>query len=113
MWSISELKLAFRALLKHPVMLRPLPFRDADRVVLINEHTPQFPLISLSAENYRDVCKEAQSLQACGEPVAILSDYLWKARFGGGGSGDQEEFCFLLLRRFLLISWLSCLKLSV
>jgi putative ABC transport system permease protein len=159
MWSISELKLAFRALLKHPgftsiavltialgvgansaifsvvdaVMLRPLPFRDADRVVLINEHTPQFPLISLSAENYRDVCQEARSLQACGafrnttlnmsggsepervlakmisanvlpmlgvtpaagrgfseqedtpggEPAAILSDYLWKARFGG------------------------------
>ena len=82
MWSISELRLAFRALLKQPgftsiavltialgvgansaifsvvdaVMLRPLPFRDADRVVLIHEHTPQFPLISLSAENYRDVC---------------------------------------------------------
>ena len=48
------------------VMLRPLPFRDADRVVLINEHTPQFPLISLSAENYRDVCRDARSLQACG-----------------------------------------------
>ena len=64
-----ELRLAFRALRKQPgftaiavltialgvgansaifsvvdaVMLRPLPFRDADRVVLINEHTPQFP----------------------------------------------------------------------
>ena len=159
MWSISELKLAFRALVKQPgftsiavltialgvgansaifsvvdaVMLRPLPFRDADRVVLVHEHTPQFPLLSLSAENYRDVCKEAQTLQACGafrnttlnmsggtepervlakmmsanvlpmlgvtpaagrgfsaeedtaggEPVALLSDYLWKARFGG------------------------------
>jgi len=30
-------------------MLRPLPFHDADRVVMINEHTPpQFPLLSLS-----------------------------------------------------------------
>src|SRR3954469_7304948 len=48
------------------VMLRPLPFRDADRVVMINEHTPQFPLLSLSAENYRDVCADARSLQACG-----------------------------------------------
>src|SRR4051794_18540098 len=47
-------------------MLRPLPFRDADRVVMINEHTPQFPLLSLSAENYRDVCAEARSVQACG-----------------------------------------------
>src|SRR4051794_33174130 len=92
MWLISELKLAFRALVKQPgfttiavvtvalgvgansaifsvvdaVMLRPMPFRDANRVVMINEHTPQFPLISLSAENYHDVCREAQSLQACG-----------------------------------------------
>jgi putative ABC transport system permease protein len=92
MWSISELRIAFRSLMKQPgfttiavvtialgvgansaifsvvdaVMLRPLPFRDAGRVVLINEHTPQFPLISLSAENYRDVCGEAQSFAACG-----------------------------------------------
>src|SRR3954454_5815505 len=48
------------------VMLRPLPFRDADRVVMINEHTPQFPVLSLSAENFRDVCREARSLKACG-----------------------------------------------
>ena len=48
------------------VMLRPLPFRDADRVVLINEHTPQFPVLSLSVENFRDVCREARSLKACG-----------------------------------------------
>ena len=89
---IREFRLACRALLKQPgfstiavltialgvgansaifsvvdaVMLRPLPFRDADRVVMINEHTPNFPLLSLSAENYRDVCAEARSLQACG-----------------------------------------------
>src|SRR3954468_2108451 len=48
------------------VMLRPLPFRDADRVVLINEHTPQFPVLSLSAENFCDVCRDARSLKACG-----------------------------------------------
>ncbi len=89
---LRELRLAFRALVKQPgfttiavltmalgvgansaifsvvdaVMLRPLPFREADRVVMINEHTPQFPLLSLSAENYRDVCAEARSFQACG-----------------------------------------------
>jgi putative ABC transport system permease protein len=88
---LFELRLAFRALMKHPgftaiavvtialgvgansaifsvvdaVMLRPLPFHDADRVVVINEHTPQFPQLSLSAENYRDVCRDATSLQAC------------------------------------------------
>ena len=48
------------------VMLRPLPFHDAGRVVVINERTPQFPLLSLSAENFRDVCREAATLQACG-----------------------------------------------
>lgn len=48
------------------VMLRPLPWRDADRVVMINEQKPQFALLSLSAENYRDVCHEATSFEACG-----------------------------------------------
>src|SRR6476469_951717 len=92
MWSISELKFAFRSLVKHPgfttvtvltialgvgansaiftvvdaVMLRPLPFRDADRVVMINEHTPQFQVLSLSAEHYRDVFREIAALQTCG-----------------------------------------------
>jgi len=87
-----ELRHAFRALRKQPgftaiavltialgvgansaiftvvdaVMLRPLPFRDAGRVVVINERTPQFPVLSLSAENYRDVCREATTLEACG-----------------------------------------------
>jgi putative ABC transport system permease protein len=87
-----EFRLAFRALRKQPgftsiavltvalgvgansaiftvvdaVMLRPLPFHDADRVVVINERTPQFPALSLSAENYRDVCREAATLQSCG-----------------------------------------------
>lgn len=89
---LRELRLAFRALRKQPgftaiavltialgvgansaiftvvdaVMLRPLPFRDADRVVVINERTPNFPVLSLSAENYRDVCREAGLLAACG-----------------------------------------------
>jgi putative ABC transport system permease protein len=48
------------------VMLRPLPFANADGVVMINEHTPQFPLLSLSAENFRDLCDQAKSFQACG-----------------------------------------------
>ena len=89
---LREFRLAFRALLKQPgftsiavltialgvgansaiftvvdaVMLRPLPFRDADRVVMLNESTPNFPLLSFSAENFRDLCKEAQALQVCG-----------------------------------------------
>jgi putative ABC transport system permease protein len=89
---MTDLRFAFRALRKEPgftavavltialgvgansaifsvvdaVMLRPLPFHDADRVVVINEHAPQFPLLSLSAENYRDMCAQAQSFDGCG-----------------------------------------------
>ena len=47
-------------------MLRPLPFHDADRVVVLNERTPNFPLLTFSAENYRDLCHDAQALEACG-----------------------------------------------
>jgi putative ABC transport system permease protein len=155
---LREFRFAFRALSKQPgfttiavltialgvganaaiftvvdaVMLRPLPFHDGDRVVILNERTPNFPLLTFSAENYRDVCKDAQTLQACGafrnftinlsggtepervaakmisanvlpmlgvapglgrtftpdedkpggEPVAMISSYLWQARFG-------------------------------
>ena len=156
---LRELRFAFRSLLKQPgftiitvvtialgvgansaifsvvdaVMLRPLPFHDADRVVVINEHTPTFPILSLSRENYQDVCAQSQSFSACGafrtttfnmsdgaepqrvagkqltanvlallgvspaigrtftpaedarggENVAMLSDELWRSRFGG------------------------------
>src|SRR6185295_18916333 len=89
---LREFRFAFRALLKQPgftaiavltialgvgansaiftvvdaVMLRPLPFHDADRVVILNERTPNFPLLTFSAENFRDVCHDVQALQACG-----------------------------------------------
>jgi putative ABC transport system permease protein len=156
---LREFRFAFRSLVKQPgfttiavltialgvgansaiftvvdaVMLRPLPFHDADRVVILNERTPTFPLLTFSAENYRDLCHDAKALQACGafrnftlnmsggtepervtakmmsanvlpmlgvtpvigrtftagedrpggEPVALISSYLWQARFGG------------------------------
>ncbi len=38
------------------VMLRPLPFANADRVVIVSERTPRFPVLSMSAENLLDVC---------------------------------------------------------
>ena len=89
---LRDLGLAWRSLLKQPgftsvalltvalgvgansaifsvvdaVMLRPLPFRDPDRVVVVNERLPQFPILSVSRENYQDVCAEARSFDACG-----------------------------------------------
>ena len=38
------------------VMLEPLPFANADRVVIVSERTPRFPVLSMSAENLLDVC---------------------------------------------------------
>ena len=89
---MRELRVAFRSLIKQPwfaavailtialgvgansaifsvvdaVILRPLPFADPDRVVMINERTSQFPTISVSAENFRDVCAQASSFETCG-----------------------------------------------
>src|SRR5579871_6961139 len=36
------------------VLLRPLPYRDPQGLVLLAEHWPQFPRLSLSYLNYRD-----------------------------------------------------------
>jgi putative ABC transport system permease protein len=56
------------------VMLEPLPFTDADRVVIVSERTPRFPVLSMSAENLLDVCgtrhmdarPPLQALASCG-----------------------------------------------
>jgi putative ABC transport system permease protein len=97
---MRELSLAFRSLRKQPgftaiavltialgvgansaifsvvdaVMLRPLPFASADRVVIVNERTPRFPVLSMSAENLLDVCGTGhtgahpplKALESCG-----------------------------------------------
>jgi putative ABC transport system permease protein len=36
------------------VLLRPLPYRDPEKLVLLSEHWPQFPRLSLSCLNYGD-----------------------------------------------------------
>jgi putative ABC transport system permease protein len=43
----------------YSVLLRPLPFPDPDRLVLISERAAQFPILSVSWQNLRDW--EAQS----------------------------------------------------
>jgi putative ABC transport system permease protein len=43
----------------YSVLLRPLAFRDADRVVMVSERAKQFPILSVSWQNLRDW--EAQS----------------------------------------------------
>ena len=36
------------------VLLRPLPYRDPAQLVLLSEHTPRFPLLSVSYQNFVD-----------------------------------------------------------
>ncbi|HEY6348110.1 MAG TPA: ABC transporter permease [Candidatus Angelobacter sp.] len=48
------------------VLLRPLPYRDPQRLVLLSEHWPQFPRLSLSYLNYQDWRDQSHSFEAVG-----------------------------------------------
>jgi putative ABC transport system permease protein len=52
------------------VLLRPLPYHDPQRLVLLSEHWPQFPRLSLSYLNYRDWRDQSHSFEA----VAAVHD---------------------------------------
>ena len=46
------------------VLLRPLPYRDPQRLMLLAEHWPQFPRLSLSYLNYKDWRDQSHSFEA-------------------------------------------------
>jgi putative ABC transport system permease protein len=48
------------------VLLRPLPYRDPQRLVLLSEHWPQFPRLSVSYLNYQDWRDQSHSYEAIG-----------------------------------------------
>jgi putative ABC transport system permease protein len=48
------------------VLLQPLPYRDPSRVVLLSEHTPRFPILSVSYENYKDWRDQSHSFESMG-----------------------------------------------
>src|SRR4051794_2935792 len=48
------------------VLLRPLPYRDPSRIVLLSEHTPRFPILSVSYQNYKDWRDQSHSFDAVG-----------------------------------------------
>src|SRR5579864_1234911 len=48
------------------VLLRPLPYRNPERLVLLSEHWPQFPRLSLSYLNYQDWRDQSKSFEAVG-----------------------------------------------
>ena len=48
------------------VLLRPLPYRDPQRLVLLAEHWPQFPRLTVSYLNFRDWRDQSHSFEAVG-----------------------------------------------
>ena len=48
------------------VLVRPLPFPEADRLVWVSEQRPGFPRLELAPANYRDLKRTATSFEALG-----------------------------------------------
>jgi predicted permease len=48
------------------VLIRPLPFPDADRLVKVLERKPGYPTMELAPPNFRDLKKAARSFEAWG-----------------------------------------------
>ncbi len=67
----------------YAVLLRPLPFADADRLVLVSEHADRFPLLSASWQNFSDWRAQSTSFQEFGA-VRTLTMALT-------GYGDPEQ----------------------
>ena len=71
------------------VLLRPLPYRDPAQLVLLSEHTPRFPLLSVSYQNYVDWREQSKSFTAMGA-VRNLGTTLT-------GSGEPERLTAQML----------------
>jgi putative ABC transport system permease protein len=65
------------------VLLRPLPFRDPERIFLLTEHTPKFPILSATYLNFKDWRDMAQSFEGVG---AVHND-----SFTLSGEGDPAR----------------------
>ncbi len=65
------------------VLLRPLPYSHPDRLVLLAEHWPAFPILSVSYENYKDFRDQSTSY----ETVAAVQPLSYTLT----GAGDPER----------------------
>ena len=65
------------------VLLRPLPYRDAGRLLIMGEKTPEFDMMSISYPNFLDWQKESRSL-------ASLGAYRWGS-YDLSGAGTPEH----------------------
>src|SRR5436305_15084557 len=64
------------------VLRRPLPYRDPQRLMLLAEHWPQFPRLSVSYLNYRGWRDQSHSFEAVG---AVRNNLMTMAGRAGAG----------------------------
>src|SRR5574338_929589 len=76
------------------VLLAPLPYGDADQVVVLNERTPQFPSVSVTRYNYEDWRDRARSFtsMAAFRPTSMTVT----------GAGDPERVPVKMITATLL-----------
>ncbi len=67
----------------YSVLLRPLPFPDPDRVVMVSERATQFPILSVSWQNLKDWEAQSTSFQEFGATRVFTSALT--------GNGDPEQ----------------------
>jgi putative ABC transport system permease protein len=65
------------------VLLRPLPFRDPQRIMLVSERADKFPLLSASWQNYRDWQSQSTSFEEFGAVRNLTMSVT--------GSGEPEQ----------------------
>ncbi len=65
------------------VLLRPLPFRDPQRLMLVSERADKFPLLSVSWQNYRDWQSQSTSFEEFGAVRNLTMSVT------GGGEPEQ------------------------
>jgi putative ABC transport system permease protein len=65
------------------VLLRPLPFRDPQRIMLVSERADKFPLLSASWQNYRDWLSQSTSFEEFGAVRNLTMSVT--------GSGEPEQ----------------------
>ena len=83
------------------VLLRPLPFRDPDRLVLIYETLPSAPQIGPSYQNYQDFHDQTRSIENVSAAHNATTDAHWRGRARAIGRTDD-------IGKYVFAAWREC-----
>ncbi len=78
----------------YSVLLRPLPYPEPDRVVMVSERATQFPILSVSWQNLRDWEAQSTSFEEFGAARVFTSALT--------GNGEPEQIPSLMISGNLL-----------